>query len=82
LCTRCTKVLGVLLAVTTHPGTLQDASLPFELKRLSVLDTTGVAGVAALVRYTEPISKVTPCEHRRAKYRQRRLVGIAYARGS
>ena len=40
---------GYVLAVTTQPGTGQDASHPLELHRYEVLDSTGVAGVAALV---------------------------------
>lgn len=41
---------GYLLAVTTAPGQLQRAQQPLELHRLRVLDTTGVAGLAALLR--------------------------------
>jgi peptidoglycan/xylan/chitin deacetylase (PgdA/CDA1 family) len=40
---------GYVLAVTTHPGKLQSAALPLELKRYEILDTTGVAGLAALL---------------------------------
>jgi peptidoglycan/xylan/chitin deacetylase (PgdA/CDA1 family) len=40
---------GYVLAVTTHPGTLQDAAFPLQLKRDEILDTTGLAGLAALV---------------------------------
>jgi peptidoglycan/xylan/chitin deacetylase (PgdA/CDA1 family) len=41
---------GYVLAVTTRPGALQSRSQPLLLRRYEVLDTTGVAGVAALVR--------------------------------
>jgi peptidoglycan/xylan/chitin deacetylase (PgdA/CDA1 family) len=41
---------GYVLAVTTHPGDLQNAVSALELRRYEVLDTTGVAGVAAFVR--------------------------------
>ena len=40
---------GYVLAVTTHGGRVQDRSRPLELHRNEVLDSTGVAGVAALV---------------------------------
>jgi peptidoglycan/xylan/chitin deacetylase (PgdA/CDA1 family) len=40
---------GYVLAVTTNPGTDQDAARPLELNRYEVLDTTGVTGVAALL---------------------------------
>ena len=40
---------GYVLAVTTDAGKCQDATRPLELKRLEVLDTTGVAGLAALL---------------------------------
>jgi hypothetical protein len=35
--------------VTTDWGSLQSASRPFALKRLRVLDTTGVSGLAAML---------------------------------
>ena len=35
--------------VTTHPGRLQSARRPFELRRYEVLDTTGVSGLRALL---------------------------------
>ena len=41
---------GYLLAVTTHPGLRQDARFPFQLFRLEILDTTGVAGLSVLLR--------------------------------
>jgi peptidoglycan/xylan/chitin deacetylase (PgdA/CDA1 family) len=41
---------GYVLAVTTRPGELQAASRPLTLRRLEVLDTTGVRGLAALLR--------------------------------
>jgi peptidoglycan/xylan/chitin deacetylase (PgdA/CDA1 family) len=44
------RLAGYVLGVTTHPGALQKAAFPLELDRLEVLDTTGVNGVAALVR--------------------------------
>ena len=47
---RLARRAGYVLAVTTRPGTLQDARAPLELRRFEVLDSTGVAGVAALVR--------------------------------
>jgi peptidoglycan/xylan/chitin deacetylase (PgdA/CDA1 family) len=40
---------GYVLAVTTQPGTSQDASDPLELHRYEVLDSTGVTGLAALL---------------------------------
>jgi len=40
---------GYVLAVTTSPGLTQDARSPLELHRDEVLDSTGVAGLAALV---------------------------------
>jgi peptidoglycan/xylan/chitin deacetylase (PgdA/CDA1 family) len=40
---------GYVLAVTTHPGRLQSARHPFELKRYEVLDSTGVGGLRALL---------------------------------
>jgi peptidoglycan/xylan/chitin deacetylase (PgdA/CDA1 family) len=41
---------GYVLAVTTQPGARQDARRPFALHRYEVQDTTGVSGLAALVR--------------------------------
>jgi peptidoglycan/xylan/chitin deacetylase (PgdA/CDA1 family) len=41
---------GYVLAVTTEPGSAQSARAPFALHRYEVLDTTGVAGLAALLR--------------------------------
>jgi peptidoglycan/xylan/chitin deacetylase (PgdA/CDA1 family) len=43
------KKAGYKLAVTTDWGSLQSASRPFALKRLRVLDTTGVHGLAAML---------------------------------
>jgi len=40
---------GYVLAVTTQPGSLQSAADPLELHRYEVLDTTGVAGLAAML---------------------------------
>jgi len=40
---------GYVLAVTTRPGSTQDAADPLELHRYEVLDTTGVAGVEAML---------------------------------
>lgn len=39
-----------LLAVTTRPGTVQSARQPFALPRLRILDSTGVDGLAAMLR--------------------------------
>jgi peptidoglycan/xylan/chitin deacetylase (PgdA/CDA1 family) len=41
---------GYVLAVTTEPGSAQRARQPFALHRYEVLDTTGVRGLAALLR--------------------------------
>jgi peptidoglycan/xylan/chitin deacetylase (PgdA/CDA1 family) len=41
---------GYELAVTTQAGTCQTARRALELERLEVLDTTGVAGLAAMLR--------------------------------
>jgi peptidoglycan/xylan/chitin deacetylase (PgdA/CDA1 family) len=43
------RLAGYVLAVTTRPGGSQDAADPLELDRFEVLDTTGVAGVEAMV---------------------------------
>ena len=40
---------GYLLAVTTRPGALAEATEPLALPRLRVLDTTGVAGLARML---------------------------------
>jgi peptidoglycan/xylan/chitin deacetylase (PgdA/CDA1 family) len=40
---------GYVLAVTTQPGSMQDAQAPFALHRFEVLDTTGVRGIASLL---------------------------------
>jgi peptidoglycan/xylan/chitin deacetylase (PgdA/CDA1 family) len=40
---------GYLLAVTTHPGSLQSAGDPLELHRYEILDSTHVSGLAALL---------------------------------
>ena len=40
---------GYVLAVTTQPGSAQDARAPFALHRYEVLDTTGVRGLASLL---------------------------------
>jgi peptidoglycan/xylan/chitin deacetylase (PgdA/CDA1 family) len=40
---------GYVLAVTTQPGSRQDARAPFALHRFEVLDTTGVRGLASLL---------------------------------
>jgi len=45
-----TREAGYVLAVTTQPGTTQSAEHPLELHRDEVLDTTGVAGLAAMVQ--------------------------------
>ena len=46
---RAARAAGYSLAVTTESGTLQRASAPLELRRLSVIDSTGVAGLAAML---------------------------------
>ncbi len=46
---RLAKKAGYKLAVTTDWGTLQSAKRPFALKRLRILDTTGVSGLAAML---------------------------------
>jgi peptidoglycan/xylan/chitin deacetylase (PgdA/CDA1 family) len=46
---RLTRQAGYLVAVTTRPGTVHSARQPFALPRLRVLDSTGVAGLAALL---------------------------------
>jgi peptidoglycan/xylan/chitin deacetylase (PgdA/CDA1 family) len=43
------KKAGYKLAVTTDWGSLQSAQRPFALKRLRVLDSTGVNGLAAIL---------------------------------
>jgi peptidoglycan/xylan/chitin deacetylase (PgdA/CDA1 family) len=40
---------GYALAVTTVPGAWHDSRRPLELRRLRVLDSTGVAGLAAML---------------------------------
>jgi peptidoglycan/xylan/chitin deacetylase (PgdA/CDA1 family) len=44
---------GYVLAMTTRPGSLQSGSDPLELRRIEVLDTTGVRGLAALLGSAE-----------------------------
>jgi len=46
---RLAKKAGYKLAVTTDWGSLQSAQHPFALKRLRILDTTGVSGLAAML---------------------------------
>ena len=41
---------GYVLAVTTHPGSTQSARAPLELHRFEILDSTGVSGLAAILR--------------------------------
>ncbi|HTZ04201.1 MAG TPA: polysaccharide deacetylase family protein [Gaiellaceae bacterium] len=41
---------GYRLAVTTQPGLCQDAGRPLELRRFEILDSTGVGGLAAMLR--------------------------------
>jgi peptidoglycan/xylan/chitin deacetylase (PgdA/CDA1 family) len=43
------RAAGYVLAVTTEPGAVQSAADPLTLHRYEVLDTTGVAGLAALL---------------------------------
>ena len=40
---------GYVLAVTTRPGSVQSAQAPLELHRYEILDSTGVAGLAAIL---------------------------------
>jgi peptidoglycan/xylan/chitin deacetylase (PgdA/CDA1 family) len=47
---RLARQAGYLLAVTTRPGAVQSARQPFSLPRLRVLDSTGVRGLAAMLR--------------------------------
>jgi hypothetical protein len=42
-------VAGYVLAVTTRTGAWQDAGEPLELRRLEVLDTTGVQSLRELL---------------------------------
>ena len=44
-----TRRAGYVLAVTTSPGRVQSAAAPLELHRYEILDSTGVAGLAALL---------------------------------
>jgi peptidoglycan/xylan/chitin deacetylase (PgdA/CDA1 family) len=46
---RLVREAGYVLAVTTRPGGKQDASAPLALRRYEILDTTGVAGLSALL---------------------------------
>ena len=46
---RLAKKAGYKLAVTTDWGSVQSAQRPFALKRLRILDTTGVSGLAAML---------------------------------
>ena len=46
---RLARSAGYLLAVTTQSGVIQSARQPFALRRLRVLDTTGVRGLATLL---------------------------------
>jgi peptidoglycan/xylan/chitin deacetylase (PgdA/CDA1 family) len=41
---------GYVLAVTTQPGRTQNATDPLTLRRYEILDTTNVAGLAAILR--------------------------------
>jgi peptidoglycan/xylan/chitin deacetylase (PgdA/CDA1 family) len=47
---RLVREAGYVLAVTTHPGSLQHANDPLELHRFEILDSTHVSGLAALLR--------------------------------
>jgi len=40
---------GYVLAVTTHPGAVQDAEHPLELHRYEILDSTGAGGLASIL---------------------------------
>jgi peptidoglycan/xylan/chitin deacetylase (PgdA/CDA1 family) len=44
------KQAGYVLAVTTEPGSAQSARQPLALHRYEVLDTTGVRGLASMLR--------------------------------
>jgi len=46
---RLVRRAGYVLAVTTQSGFTQDAAHPLELRRTQILDSTGVAGLAALL---------------------------------
>jgi peptidoglycan/xylan/chitin deacetylase (PgdA/CDA1 family) len=46
---RLARQAGYVLAVTTEHGVVQSARRPLALRRLRVLDTTGVAGLAAML---------------------------------
>jgi peptidoglycan/xylan/chitin deacetylase (PgdA/CDA1 family) len=46
---RLVRRAGYVLAVTTDPGSVQSARRPLALRRLQVLDSTGVAGLAAML---------------------------------
>jgi peptidoglycan/xylan/chitin deacetylase (PgdA/CDA1 family) len=46
---RLARQAGYVLAVTTEHGVVQSARRPFALRRLRVLDTTGVAGLSAML---------------------------------
>jgi peptidoglycan/xylan/chitin deacetylase (PgdA/CDA1 family) len=46
---RLVRQAGYVLAVTTQYGVVQPASRPLALRRLRVLDSTGVAGLAAML---------------------------------
>ena len=43
---------GYVLATTTVGGTKQDARAPLELRRLSIIDSTGVGGLAGLLGFS------------------------------
>jgi peptidoglycan/xylan/chitin deacetylase (PgdA/CDA1 family) len=47
---RLARRAGYVLAVTTDHGIVQSARRPLALRRLRVLDSTGVAGLAAMLR--------------------------------
>jgi peptidoglycan/xylan/chitin deacetylase (PgdA/CDA1 family) len=46
---RLARRAGYVLAVTTQPGAVQSARQPLALRRLRVLDSTGVGGLAAML---------------------------------
>jgi peptidoglycan/xylan/chitin deacetylase (PgdA/CDA1 family) len=48
--TQLVRRAGYVLAVTTKPGSLQDARRPLELHRYEILDSTGVAGLEAILK--------------------------------
>jgi hypothetical protein len=48
---RAARGAGYALAVTTRAGTLQTSTAPLQLRRLSIIDSTGIRGLAAMLSY-------------------------------